>query len=40
MRWIFRRAWPVRYQPSPLNAKGNETVIETLEIAHEGLEVD
>jgi phage tail-like protein len=40
MRWIFRRAWPVRYQPSALNAKGNETVIETLEIAHEGMEVD
>jgi len=40
MRWIFRRAWPVRYQPSALNAKGNETVIETLEIAHEGMEVE
>ena len=40
MRWIFHRAWPVRYQSSALNAKGNETVIETLEIAHEGMEVD
>jgi len=40
MRWIFRRAWPVRYQSSALNARGNETVIETLEIAHEGMEVD
>jgi phage tail-like protein len=40
MRWIFRRAWPVRYQPSALNARGRETVIETLEIAHEGMEVE
>ena len=40
MRWIFRRAWPVRYQSSALNAKGNETVMETLEIAHEGMEVE
>jgi phage tail-like protein len=40
MRWIFCRAWPVCYQPSALNARGNETVIETLEIVHEGMEVE
>jgi len=36
-RWNIVRAWPVRYKPSDLEAKGNEVSIETLEIAHEGL---
>lgn len=34
-RWDFKEAWPVRYKPSDLEAKGTEVVIETLEIAHE-----
>ncbi len=34
-RWDFNEVWPVRYRPSDLEAKGNEVVIETLEIAHE-----
>ncbi len=39
-RWLFQNAWPVRYQPSVLDGRGHEVVMETLEIAHEGLEVE
>lgn len=39
-RWNFFNAWPARYQPSALNARGHEVVIETLEIALEGMEVE
>ena len=35
-RWDVVRAWPVKYDPPDLNAKGNEVAIESLEIAHEG----
>jgi phage tail-like protein len=38
-RWNFIRAWPVRYKPADLAAKGNEVAIETLEIAHEGMDL-
>jgi len=31
--WLFKDAAPVAYQLSPLNALGNEPVIETLELA-------
>ena len=31
-------AWPVKYDPSDLNAKGNEVLIELLELANEGIE--
>ncbi|MBI5025187.1 MAG: phage tail protein [Nitrospirae bacterium] len=37
VRWDIVNAWPVRYKPSDLKAKGNEVSIETIEIAHEGL---
>jgi phage tail-like protein len=36
-RWNFVQAWPTKYDPSDLNAKGNEIAIETLELAHEGM---
>ena len=39
-RWRLRNAWPVRLDASPLNALGNEVVIETLELAHEGFETE
>jgi phage tail-like protein len=39
-RWRFRDAWPTKYDPSDLNAKGNEVLIETLELAVESIEVD
>lgn len=37
-RWEFREAWPSKYDAPDLNAKGNDVAIETLEIAHEGME--
>ena len=38
-RFNFRNAWPVRYEASDLNAKGNEVLIEELELTHEGMTV-
>lgn len=32
------QAWPVKYDPSDLNAKGNEVFIEVLELVNEGIE--
>lgn len=37
--WKINRAWPVKVQDTDLKADGNEVAIETVEIAHEGLEV-
>lgn len=37
-RYTFRRAWPCKMQGPQLNAAANELAIETLELAHEGLE--
>lgn len=31
-------AWPAKYDPGDLNAKGNEVFIELLELANEGIE--
>jgi phage tail-like protein len=39
-RWLLRNAWPVKIEAPTLNAAGNEVAIETLELAHEGLEID
>jgi phage tail-like protein len=39
-RWLLRDAWPTRYAFSGLDGRGNEVVIETLELAHEGFEID
>jgi len=38
-RWRIRDAWPSKYAPSDLVALGNEVVIETLELTHEGIEL-
>ena len=38
--WNVARAWPARYATSALAATGNEIVIETLELANEGVEVE
>ena len=40
MRWNFRRGWPCKYTGPGLNAANNEIAMETLEICHEGLEID
>jgi len=37
-RWNFREGWPTNWTGPTLNSTGNEVAIETLDIAHEGLE--
>jgi len=37
-RWEFTEAWPSKYDAPDLNAKGTDIAIETLEIAHEGMQ--
>jgi phage tail-like protein len=39
MTWKMIDAWPTKVEGPGLNATGNEIAIETLEFAHEGLEV-
>ena len=39
-RWRLRNAWPAKLDFSSLNALGNEVVIESLELAHEGFDTD
>lgn len=36
-RWDVIEAWPTKYDPSDFSAKGNEVMIETLELVHEGI---
>lgn len=38
VRWNFFNAWPTKMEGPSFSAKGNEVAIETLELAHEGLE--
>jgi len=38
VRWNFVNAWPSKYDAPDFNAEGNDVAIETLELAHEGLE--
>lgn len=40
MRWNFKRAWPCKWTGPSLNAADNQIAMETLEICHEGLEID
>lgn len=37
-RWNFTNAWPAKWVGPNLTAEGNDVAIETLELAHEGLE--
>ena len=37
-RFVVSEAWPMKYDPSDLNAKGNEVLIELLELVNEGIE--
>lgn len=39
LSWKVINAFPVKVQASDLKADGNEVAIETLELAHEGLDV-
>lgn len=38
VRWNFVRGWPTKWDGPDFNAKGTDVAIETLEIAHEGVE--
>src|ERR1700730_4142822 len=38
VRWNFLNAWPAKWTGPSLNATGNDIAIETLELAHEGLQ--
>jgi phage tail-like protein len=40
MRWQFRNGWPAKWEGPDLDASSSEVAIETLEIAHEGLELE
>jgi phage tail-like protein len=37
-RFHITEAWPTKYDPMDLNAKGNDVAIETLELVNEGVE--
>ena len=37
-RWDFTEAWPTKWDGPDFSARANEVAIETLEIAHRGLE--
>ena len=37
-RFVVSDAWPTKYDPTDLNAKGNEVLIELLELVNEGIE--
>ena len=39
-RFRFREGWPSKWEGPTFNARSSEVAIETLEIAHEGLEVE
>ena len=38
IRWNFVQGWPTKWDGPDFTAKGNDVAIETLEIAHEGIE--
>ncbi len=38
VRWNFFSAWPTKYDAPTFNAEGTDVAIETLTLAHEGLE--
>jgi phage tail-like protein len=38
VRWNFHNGWICKWEGPALSAKSNEVAIETMEIAHEGLE--
>lgn len=40
LRWRLREAWISKIVAPDLNAEGNDVAIETIELTHEGLELD
>lgn len=39
MTWTLKNAWPTKITGTDLKSDGNEVAVETLEVAHEGLEI-
>ncbi|WP_226067430.1 phage tail protein [Dickeya zeae] len=39
MTWKLKNAWPTKISGTDLKSDGNEVAVETIELAHEGLEV-
>jgi phage tail-like protein len=40
LRWLLRNAWIAKIEGPSLHASGNEVAIESIELAHEGLELE
>jgi len=40
MVWTLTHAWPTKITATNLDSDGNEVVIESIEIAHEGISID
>lgn len=40
IRWNLRNCWPTKWSGPSFDATANEVAIETLELTHEGIEVD
>jgi phage tail-like protein len=38
--WKVKSAWPIKVQSPDLKSDANESAIESIEIAHEGLVID
>ncbi|MCD8101234.1 MAG: phage tail protein [Alistipes sp.] len=39
MVWTLKNAWPTKITGTDLKSDGNEVAVETLELAHEGIEI-
>lgn len=37
--WVVKNAWPVKVQSADLKADANEVAIESMELIHEGIEI-
>jgi phage tail-like protein len=40
LRWNFHNGWISKWEGPTLNAESNEVAMESIEIAHEGLELE
>lgn len=40
LRWLLRNAWVAKIEASELEAAKNEVAVESVELAHEGLELE
>jgi phage tail-like protein len=39
LRWLLRDAWIAKFEVGRLRAKGNDVLIESIELAHEGFDL-